>query len=58
MSEICRQLKDPQRNGGRNLEVLHEHLAKDHLVAWGWEPGLGAIPVHGTQEALGELIRA
>jgi hypothetical protein len=58
MSEICRQLKDPQRNGGRNLELLHEHLAKDDLVAWGWEPGSGRDPVPGTQEALGELIRA
>jgi hypothetical protein len=31
MSEICRQLKDPQRNGGRNLELLHEHLASRSL---------------------------
>jgi hypothetical protein len=33
--EICRQLKDPQRNGGRTLALLHEHLAHDDLVAWG-----------------------
>jgi len=38
MSEVCRQIKDPQRNGGRSLELLHEHLAKDDLVAWGWNP--------------------
>jgi len=56
--EICTQLKDPARNGGRDLTLLHEHLAKDDLVAWGWNPGLGRAPVPGTQERLGELIKA
>jgi hypothetical protein len=58
IDEICRQIKDPQRNGGRSLELLHEHLAHDDLVAWGWSPGSGRDPVPGTQEVLGELIRA
>jgi hypothetical protein len=56
--EICQQIKDPQRNGGRSLELLHEHLAKDDLVAWGWQPGEGRVPVPGTQQQLGELVRA
>ena len=55
---VCRQIKDPRRNGGRNLELLYEHSAKDDLVAWGRHPGLGRDPVPGTQQALGELIRA
>ena len=54
--EICAQLKDRNRNGGRDLAQLHEHLAKDDLVAWGWNPGLGREPVPGTQARLGELI--
>jgi hypothetical protein len=58
MSEICRQIKDPQRNGGRTLELLHDHLAKDDLIGWAWNPGAGRDPVPGTQERLGELIRA
>jgi hypothetical protein len=58
IGDICRQIKDPQRNGGRSLELLHEHLAHDDLVAWGWSPGPGRDPVPGTQEVLGELIRA
>jgi hypothetical protein len=33
VGEICRQIKDPDRNGGRNLSLLHEHLAHDDLVA-------------------------
>ena len=58
VSEICRQMKDPKRNGGRSLELLHEHFAKDELVAWGWQPGDGRDPAPGTQQRLGELIRA
>jgi len=58
MGEICRQRKDPQRNGGRSLELVHEHLAKDELVGWGWHPGPGRDPVPGTQARLGELIKA
>jgi hypothetical protein len=58
LGEICLQIKDPQRNGRRDLELLHEHLAHDDLVAWGWNPGTGRHPVPGTQQRLGELIRA
>jgi hypothetical protein len=58
MGEICAQLKDTVRNGGRDLALLQEHLAKDDLVAWGWNPGAGRAPVPGTQEQLGELIKA
>jgi hypothetical protein len=56
--EICTQLKDKARNGGRDLALLHEHMAKDDLVAWGWNPGTGRDPAPGTQERLGELIQA
>jgi hypothetical protein len=56
--EICQQLKDPARNGGRTLALLHEHLAHDDLVAWGWHPGEGRDPAPGTQERLGELVAA
>jgi hypothetical protein len=58
ITQICEQLKDPQRNGGRNLELLHDHLAHDDLVAWGWQPGEGRNPAPGSQEQLGELVRA
>jgi hypothetical protein len=58
IGEICRQIKDPERNGGRNLSLLHEHLAHDDLVAWGWQPGEGRDPAPGSQALLGELIQA
>jgi hypothetical protein len=58
VGEICRQIKDPIRNGGRSLALLHEHIAKDDLVAWAWNPGAGRTPAPGTQEQLGALIQA
>jgi hypothetical protein len=58
VGQICEQLKDRARNGGRDLTLLHEHVAKDDLVAWGWHPGAGREPAPGSQERLGELIQA
>jgi hypothetical protein len=56
--EICRQIKDPARNGGRDLALLHEHVAKDELVAWGWRPGAGRQPAPGSQEQFGAIVQA
>jgi hypothetical protein len=58
LGQICQQMKDPARNGGRTLALLHEHLAHDDLVAWGWTPGEGREPAPGTQQQLGELTQA
>jgi hypothetical protein len=58
IGDICRQLKDTSRNGGRDLAMLQEHLAKDDLVAWGWNPGPGREPAPGSQESAGELVQA
>jgi hypothetical protein len=58
VGDICRQIKDPQRNGNRDLALLHDHVANDDLVAWGWNPGPGREPAPGTQAELGELVQA
>lgn len=58
VGEICRQLKDPARNGGRSLASLHDHIATDDLVGWAWQPGQGRDPAPGSQETLGMLIQA
>ena len=58
LGQICEQMKDPVRNGGRNLEQIVEHNAEDSLVGWGWNPGAGREPAPGTQKLFGELIRA
>jgi hypothetical protein len=56
--EICAQIKDPARNGGRSLEEITTHIATDSLVGWAWAPGFGRTPAPGTQQELGALIRA
>jgi hypothetical protein len=58
IGEICRQIKDPSRNGGRSLALLHDHIATDDLVGWAWDPGAGRQPAPGTQKELGELVQA
>ena len=56
--EICTQIKDPARNGGRSLQEILTHVADDSLVGWAWAPGGGREPAPGTQKELGALIQA
>ncbi|NHF73252.1 Isoquinoline 1-oxidoreductase subunit [Paracoccus sp. 12-3] len=58
LNEICTQIKDPARNGDRDLEAIYEHMATDGLVGWAWDPGEGRTPAPGTQDVLGQLTRA
>jgi hypothetical protein len=58
LREICEQIKDPKRNGGKSMEQLVEHMAEDTLVGWAWAPGVGREPAPGSQKEFGELIRA
>jgi cytochrome c5 len=57
LAEICEQIKDPARNGGKDLSAIVDHMANDSLVGWGWNPGEGREPAPGTQDVFGELIR-
>jgi hypothetical protein len=58
LTEICEQIKDPARNGGKNLAELVHHLGEDSLVGWGWAPGAGRTPAPGTQKEFGALAKA
>jgi hypothetical protein len=58
VSEICVQIKDPSRNGNRSLHDLVEHIGKDTLVGWAWNPGFGRTPAPGSQKQAGELVEA
>ncbi|MBY6116024.1 Isoquinoline 1-oxidoreductase subunit [Mameliella alba] len=57
-NQICEQLKDPERNGGRSLDEIREHMAEDGLVGWAWHPGQGRTPAPGSQHEFGELVSA
>jgi hypothetical protein len=58
LGEICVQVKDKGRNGGKDMAALVKHMAEDDLVGWGWHPGGGRTPAPGTQKQFGELIKA
>jgi len=56
--ELCRQLKDPARNGNRSPQALIEHMETDPLVGWGWNPGAGLEPVPVARKEFVEHMRA
>lgn len=58
LGQICIQLKDKARNGGRDMAALEEHMASDDLVGWGWHPGGKRTPAPGTQAQFGALFKA
>ena len=58
LAQICEQIKNPRRNGGKTLMQIREHLAHDTLVGWAWAPGGNREPAPGTQAQLGALIAA
>jgi len=58
LGQICDQIKDPKRNGGKTIGQIVEHMAHDELVGWGWHPDVGRKPAPGTQEQFGALIKA
>lgn len=58
LGQICEQIKDPARNGGKDMQALLHHMSDDTLVGWGWAPGAGRTPAPGTQAEFGALLRA
>jgi hypothetical protein len=52
--DLCETLKDPRRNGGRDLAALTDHMAHDPLVDHGWNPGADRKPIPIPRE---ELVR-
>lgn len=58
VGELCEQLKDPSRNGGRSVAAIVTHLKTDPLVGWAWRPGAKRQPAPGTQAQLAALAEA
>ncbi len=55
-AEICAQVQDPERNGGKTLLEVAEHVAGDALVLWGWDPGPGREPAPYSAAELAEFV--
>lgn len=49
--DICSQLRDPERNGGRSFVELAQHLDHDVILHWAWNPGGGREPAPYTLQA-------
>lgn len=58
LAEICAQVKDLERNGGKSLADLVHHIGDDALVGWAWNPGYGRTPAPGTQAGAKALVQA
>lgn len=43
-AQLCADLKDLSKNGGRTLSDLQHHVAVDPLVLWAFNPGTGRTP--------------
>ena len=49
--EICAQLSDPERNGGRTFLEIAGHLGHDVILHWAWTPGGGREPAPYSLQA-------
>ncbi len=56
-AEICAQIKDPARNGGRTLAQIADHVDHDELVHWGWKPGPGREPAPFSKDETVTFLR-
>jgi cytochrome c-type biogenesis protein CcmH/NrfF len=58
-AQICEQMKDPARNGGRRTgEEVIEHMKVDPLVLWAWKPGAGRTTPPLSHEKFVEALEA
>ena len=55
--DICEQLRDPARNGDRDMLELAEHLDHDLILHWAWSPGGGREPApYSLQEHIDDIL--
>ena len=55
--EICNQLRDPERNGGRDHLDLASHLDHDLILHWALNPGGGREPApYSLQDHVNDVL--
>ena len=55
--EICEQLRDPDRNGDRDVLALAAHLDHDKILHWAWNPGGGREPApYSLQDHVNDIL--
>lgn len=55
--EVCKQLRDPERNGDRTYLDIAGHLDHDVILHWAWAPGGGREPApYSLQEHVDDVL--
>jgi len=57
-AQICEQIKDPARNGGKTLAEVASHIKNDELVHSGWNPAPGREPAPYSIDATYDYFNA
>lgn len=56
-NEVCNQLRDPARNGDRDVMAIAQHLDHDLILHWAWQPGGGREPApYSLQEHVNDVL--
>lgn len=56
--EICRQFRDPERNGNRTFLKIANHISHDHILSWAWNPGGNREPApYSLAEHVQDILR-
>ncbi|MBS1556066.1 MAG: hypothetical protein JSU09_14195 [Bacteroidetes bacterium] len=55
--QIAANLIDKSKNGNRSLDQLMEHMTRDPLVQWAWQPGEGRTVPPVSQKDFHEAVR-
>lgn len=56
-AELCRQLRDPERTGDRDVAALAEHVSTSAFVAWAFAPGeRRSAPTGSPQDLARDLL--
>lgn len=54
---VCAQLRDPERNDGRDYLALAKHLDHDLILHWAWNPGGDREPApYSLQEHVDDVL--
>lgn len=56
--QLCEQMIDRERNGGRSPAQVVDHVGHDGFVAWGWTPGADRPSAPGTHGEFVALMAA
>jgi hypothetical protein len=51
-AELCKEVKDPTKNGGRDLQAMFEHMRDDQLVSVWLESRVGREPCRSPGKRL------